>query len=490
MVQQDEVLRRLRESRGDAVFSGETIGELDLQGQQLDVCLNLTGAHLTGSVDISNAKLRGGLKARRAIFGAPVRARHCELMGDLLLTHVHFASTIDMSWTQVIGKVWAWRARFRGAAEFFQFVCTPSPEPNRGFVYPGEANFSWSWFYAPASFECARFDGPVYFWRTRFFDNCNFNGCSFARDGTFMGKVSEICIWRDEIGRDFFNRLDSAGLLRLGHEEYEQIGGRDLPTTAQLRNVESLQELETRMKKTGLSEEDQNVLKAYYCQHAGHMFGKEVSLQRMRFEQLKKIGFVGVNASRWSLDGTDLDAISFFNANEQPVTKDVGLGYVYDTVFISYGGPDEPVARRFYDALLHAGVSAYFYKENALPGRLIEDEMQIRVRSCDRVLLICSRSSAERPGWRYELNCALKREEEQGAGGVLVPVAIDDGLWTEWSGEVEPLRPRITLRNVSDFIGALDNADLFNQRLRLLLESLRRRQPQDSAINNEAQRAI
>jgi len=255
-----------------------------------------------------------------------------------------------------------------------------------------------------------------------------------------------------------------------------------VPTTAHLRNVESLQELETRMIEAEISVQDQAALKAYYCQHAGPMFCKEASLQRMRFEQPKKIGFVGVNASEWSLTGTDIDAISFFNASEELVPKAVGLGHVYNTVFISYGGPDELVARQFHAALLHAGVNAYFYKENALPGRMIVDEMQIRVGSCDQVLLICSRSAAERPGWRYELNLALRREEEQGEGKnkVLVPVAIDDGLWTEWLPETEPLRSRIILRNVSDFRGALNDKDLFNQRLGLLLESLRRQSQHES----------
>lgn len=476
MLQQQEVLGRLKDAGDREVFNGEHIGDLDLHGQDLDVCLNLAGAQLGGCVDLSYAKLRKGFRAPYAFFGGPLRAQHCEICGDVILSNSSFANTVDFSWTQVRGIFWAWRARFRADATFFQLVCAPGEERNTGFVYSGELNFSWSWFYGKALFERGRFEGPVYFWRTRFFDNCSFNESSFSRDATFMGKVSEICLQRYEIGSEFCTKLESAGLLRPGGEGSTFIDEREVPLYFHLLNVNSLQELGARMNEAGLSNEDQSLLAEQYYRHAGPMFAKEASLQRMRFEQPRQIKFIGVNASEWSLAGTDIDAISFFNANEEPVPRVVGLGHVYDTVFISYGGPDEPVARRFHEALQRSGVSAYFYKEDAVPGRLIDDEMLTRIGNCARVLLICSRSAPKRPGWRFELDRAFKREETEGVGKVLLPVAVDDALWTKWSPEIDRLRQGLVSRNVADFRGALDNLDQFNERLSRLLEALRRQE--------------
>jgi hypothetical protein len=196
----------------------------------------------------------------------------------------------------------------------------------------------------------------------------------------------------------------------------------------------------------------------------------------MRFEQPRQIKFIGVNASEWSLAGTDIDAISFFNADEEPVPRAVGLGHVYRTVFISYGGPDEPVARRFHDALLRSGVTTYFYKEDAVPGRIIDDEMKTQIRNYDHVLLICSRSAPERPGWRFEMEQALQREENEGQGKVLLPVSIDDCVNADSPWKTDPLLNTLCHRDVTPFQGTLDDPDQFNKSLGRILKRLDTRQ--------------
>jgi hypothetical protein len=142
-----------------------------------------------------------------------MRATDAEWSSDVTFSNTTFASTVDLSWTKVRGRVWAWRARFHGDATFFQTVVSPGEAEGTGFVFPGETNFSWAWFWGKASFERMWFQGPAYFWRARFFDNCSFNECCFFQDAAFMGKVSEVCLTRDEIGPDFFARLESVGLL-------------------------------------------------------------------------------------------------------------------------------------------------------------------------------------------------------------------------------------------------------------------------------------
>ncbi|MBZ5689585.1 MAG: toll/interleukin-1 receptor domain-containing protein [Acidobacteriia bacterium] len=479
MLQQDEVISRLKNVGNRDVLNGERLGDLNLSGQEIDFCLNLTGARIGGSVDLSHARLHRGIRAPMAFFEGTVEARHCEMMGDVSFTNAYFASTVDLSWAIVRGKFWAWRARFHGDATFFQLVCKQGDTSNLEYVFPGELNFSWAWFLGKALFERGRFEGPVFFWRTRFFDNCSFNESSFARGAVFMGKVSEICLDYHEIGPDFCRKLEAAGLLRPANEGWMLVNGREVPFYYHLNNINSLQELEGRMNQVGLSPEEQGHLATLYHMHAGRMFAKEASLQNMGFEQPKQIKFIGVNASEWSLAGTDTSAISFFNADEQPVPEKAGLGYVYQTVFISYGGPDEAVARRLHDALRSAGVAAYFYKEDAVPGRLIDDEMVSGIAQHDRVLFVCSQSAPQRPGWRFELKQAFKKESQEGRGTIALPVSIDEGLWTEWPSEIEPFRADLIARNVADFRGALDNVDRFNEQLARLLKALRSRKAEE-----------
>lgn len=471
MLEQNEILDRLRSGAPGDPFFGQRIGGLDLRGRALDFCLNLTGARIAGPVDLSDAKLHRGFRAARAFFEGPLRVTGAEWHGDIIFSNTTFASTVDLSWTKVHGRIWAWRARFKGDTTFFQTVVSPGGEQGTGFVFPGETNFSWAWFWGKASFERMWFQGPAYFWRTRFFENCSFNECCFFQDAAFMGKVSEVCLTRDEIGADFFTRLESAGLLRPGTEEYIIIDGRKVPATGHL-NVNSLQDLQISMSQAGLSEAEQNRLAWFYQQHSGLMFGKEMSFQRVRIEKPKQVQFMGVNAREWNLSGTDIDAVSYFNSEQEPVPRQVGLGHVYETVFISYGGPDEPIARRFNDALLHSGVNTYFYKENAAPGRRIEEEMQAQIAKFDRVLLICSRSAPQRPGWRFELEHAMTREKTEGSGRVLLPVSIDDCLDADSPWHQDPLLKTLCETNVTPFQGTFDDSALFNKSLGRILTAL------------------
>lgn len=89
------------------------------------------------------------------------------------------------------------------------------------------------------------------------------------------------------------------------------------------------------------------------------------------------------------------------------------------------------------------------------------------------MLLLCSSTASNRPGWLFELERALEREEKEGAGKVLIVLAIDDGLWEEWQPDVEPLRQQLLKRNVADFRGTLDDPSGFNQQLGRVLEGIR-----------------
>ena len=57
----------------------------------------------------------------------------------------------------------------------------------------------------------------------------------------------------------------------------------------------------------------------------------------------------------------------------------------YKSVFISYGGPDEDVARRIYDWLSSFGVKCFFFPVSAKPGVRLHRTMSEGVNDYDRI---------------------------------------------------------------------------------------------------------
>ena len=476
MLDRNAVLQRIHDNPGShPVFTDQPIGDLDLRGQTLDVPLNLSGARLEGTVDLSGATLKAGLYVAEARFSKPVIMSRCTVFGDIYAKGAHFVDRFDLSWARCSGRIYGWRARFAKEANFFQLQCGlgdhQSSQPS--YVFPGELNFSWAWFQGPVNFGRCHMNGPVYFWRTRFFDSCSFDEASFAGGATFMGGVSEISLARDELPHGFFDRLDQAGMLRHDHEEeWIMEDGRTLTRFAQLRDVNSEQQLQERMQATDLSPAERERLLAEYRLHSGPMFVKSALLTRLRITPPRSVKFIAVNARDWDLKGTDVNAIAFFNAAEEAVPIPVGLGHVYYSVFISYGGPDRETANRLNRALTQAGVETYFFPEDAVPGNIIESEMRDGVEGYERTLLLCSKNSVGRPGWLFEANHAIKLEGTDKLSR-LIPVALDQGLW-EWQPAPEHarLKAKILERAYADFTHCDNDQDAYNEALGKLLEGL------------------
>ena len=98
----------------------------------------------------------------------------------------------------------------------------------------------------------------------------------------------------------------------------------------------------------------------------------------------------------------------------------------YVSVFISYGGPDEKLAKTFYNKLQEHGVPVFFFSENAPIGKKLHHVMRDGIAKHDRVLLLCSERSLTRPGVLNEIEEALQRESLEGGQERLMPCALDD----------------------------------------------------------------
>jgi uncharacterized protein YjbI with pentapeptide repeats len=121
------------------------------------------------------------------------------------------------------------------------------------------------------------------------------------------------------------------------------------------------------------------------------------------------------------------------------------------STFISYGGPDEAFARKLNDALKRRGVVTFFFKDDAPPGENLHRVMRKGVNEHDRVILVCSKASLERPGLLNELEETLKREARDGGRAYLLPIRLDDYVIDEWEPSEPDVAQTVRDRVIADF---------------------------------------
>lgn len=138
------------------------------------------------------------------------------------------------------------------------------------------------------------------------------------------------------------------------------------------------------------------------------------------------------------------------------------LRSLMQSTFISYGGPDEPFARRLYNALQQHGVVVFFFPENARVGERINSEVFRQIQEHDRVLLICSRNSLDRAGVINEIQETLDREARDGGVTYLLPIMLDDYVLTGWRDMQPVLAERVGRRIIADFRKAKRNTHAFS----------------------------
>jgi hypothetical protein len=99
--------------------------------------------------------------------------------------------------------------------------------------------------------------------------------------------------------------------------------------------------------------------------------------------------------------------------------------------------------------------------------------MRRGVNDHDRVILICSESSLQRPGVLNELTETLAREARDGGNEYLIPVRLDDYVFSSWAPAREDLAQTVRDRVIADF---RDHADptRFDAELGKLIIALKR----------------
>lgn len=144
---------------------------------------------------------------------------------------------------------------------------------------------------------------------------------------------------------------------------------------------------------------------------------------------------------------------------------------MHKSLFISYGGPDEELARKINENLKSRGVETWFFPADALPGDKLHRAMHNGVNTHDRFLLICSESSLKRPGVLNEIERVLEREAKEGGTEILIPVTLDDYVYSDWSPERPDISAQIKSRVISKITSDLDQ---FEKSIEKLVKALKK----------------
>lgn len=119
---------------------------------------------------------------------------------------------------------------------------------------------------------------------------------------------------------------------------------------------------------------------------------------------------------------------------------------MYNTLFISYGGTDEQAADKINTYLKKHGIKTWFFPEDALPGEKLHRMMHDGINKHERVLCICSEQSLKRPGVLNELERVLEKEAKEGGSNILIPITLDDYVYSDWAPARADLANQIRTR--------------------------------------------
>ncbi|HLM74025.1 MAG TPA: toll/interleukin-1 receptor domain-containing protein, partial [Polyangiaceae bacterium] len=155
-------------------------------------------------------------------------------------------------------------------------------------------------------------------------------------------------------------------------------------------------------------------------------------------------------------------------------SADGSIFKMMQSTFISHGDPDKAFAKKLYEALHRNGVTTFLFSEHAEPGERLHRMMRRGVNEHDRVVLICSKASLDRKGVMNEIEETLAREARDGGETYLIPIRLDDYVFSGWKPKREDIAQAIRDRVVADFEGADKDDAKFTRELGRLLKALRK----------------
>jgi hypothetical protein len=169
-----------------------------------------------------------------------------------------------------------------------------------------------------------------------------------------------------------------------------------------------------------------------------------------------------------------LDLLATYRIDALRSLNALGEVRLLHSTFISYGTPDEPFARKLYEALHRNGVTTFFFPEHAVPGERLHRMMRKGVNDFDRTVLVCSKNSLDRKGVLNEIEESLAREAREGGVSYLIPIALDDYVFGAWKPARQDIAQAVRDKIVGDFRGADADPVKFAAGLQRLIAALKK----------------
>ena len=185
-------------------------------------------------------------------------------------------------------------------------------------------------------------------------------------------------------------------------------------------------------------------------------------------------GEIGSLLSGRSISADHLRRLSEALNVRLPDLVDNTISLEYQSVFISYGGPDEIIARQFYSFLMSKGVKCFFFPETAIPGERLHRTMSEGINKFDRILLLCSMHSLKRKGVLNEIEQVLIREAAEGGSELIIPIALDDFIFAGWKPSKPDIARQLKARVIADFRTAKNDRRRFRSEMTKIMKRLRR----------------
>jgi hypothetical protein len=151
------------------------------------------------------------------------------------------------------------------------------------------------------------------------------------------------------------------------------------------------------------------------------------------------------------------------------------LSTTMQSTFISYGTPDEKFAITLRNELQKNGVTTFLFRYDAIPGQKLHHMMRDGVNNYERVVLICSEASLDRPGVLNEIEETLQREARDGGMSYLIPIRLDDYVFSGWNPPDKGIAQAVRDRVIGDFRIAKRNKKALAGAIRPLLKALEKK---------------
>jgi uncharacterized protein YjbI with pentapeptide repeats len=196
---------------------------------------------------------------------------------------------------------------------------------------------------------------------------------------------------------------------------------------------------------------------------------KAIGLDRVKHTAPSTVGIDTILRSTRSLSRKFLLAAGIPRKFLSQVLPSVSRGIRFFSCFLSHSTKDMLFVSKLYRDLRAKGVQAWFFPESAKLGRRVWSEIEIGLRSHDKVVVVCSKNSLNSGPVLREIERALNREDKEKAE-VLFPIRIDNYLFDGWS---HPRKTDIVDRVVGDFTGWKRDEARYRKSLTRLVKALR-----------------